>query len=59
MEADLREARERGEFEIYYQPIFESRDGGSAGVEALLRWSHPERGLVSPADSFRWRKKSA
>jgi diguanylate cyclase (GGDEF)-like protein len=41
-------ARERGELHVAYQPIVETVDGGLAGVEALLRWTHPSRGPVSP-----------
>lgn len=36
-------------FKLLYQPIYAAADGGMTGVEALLRWDHPERGLVSPA----------
>jgi diguanylate cyclase (GGDEF)-like protein len=50
MEADLRTARERGEFEIYYQPIFCLATGSATGAEALLRWNHPQRGRISPAE---------
>ena len=41
-------ARERGELHIDYQPIVETRSGCLTGVEALMRWTHPSRGLVSP-----------
>ena len=41
---------ERGEFCIYYQPIVSLATGAIKGAEALLRWQHPERGIVSPAD---------
>ena len=47
-EADLRGALERGEFRLHYQPIVALADGGAVGVEALLRWEHPVRGLVPP-----------
>jgi diguanylate cyclase (GGDEF)-like protein/PAS domain S-box-containing protein len=47
--AELRRALERGEFEVWYQPLWRLRDGAIFGAEALLRWRHPERGLVSPA----------
>ena len=49
-EADLRRAIERGEFLVYYQPVLSTKSGRITGIEALLRWQHPERGLVQPAD---------
>jgi diguanylate cyclase (GGDEF)-like protein len=48
LEADLREAIERGGLSIDYQPLFDLRGGGISGLEALVRWRHPERGPVSP-----------
>lgn len=48
LEADLWQALERREFEVWYQPQIELATGRITGVEALLRWRHPERGLVSP-----------
>jgi len=50
MENSLRRALERDEFLLHYQPKVSVMDGDITGVEALLRWRHPERGLVSPAD---------
>ncbi|HHB12316.1 MAG TPA: EAL domain-containing protein [Chromatiales bacterium] len=48
LEADLRHALEREEFEVHYQPKLNLRTGQPGGVEALLRWRHPRRGMVSP-----------
>lgn len=47
---DLRHALERGEFQLHYQPIVSLADGTVGGFEALLRWTHPEQGPISPAD---------
>jgi diguanylate cyclase (GGDEF)-like protein/PAS domain S-box-containing protein len=49
LEADLRRALARGEFRVFYQPIVDLATGAVAEVEALVRWEHPERGLVPPA----------
>ena len=49
LEADLRHALDRKQLQLYYQPIVELATGKLSGFEALLRWHHPERGLVSPA----------
>jgi diguanylate cyclase (GGDEF)-like protein len=48
IEADLRGALERQEFVLYYQPKINLHSGAIVGVEALIRWRHPERGLVLP-----------
>jgi len=50
METDLRGAVERGEFEVYYQPLVTLADGRVTELEALLRWRHPVRGIVAPLD---------
>ena len=49
LQTDLRRAIERGEFVLRYQPICNAATRGLVGVEALIRWQHPERGIVSPA----------
>ncbi len=48
LEADLRRAVERGEFVLHYQPIVQLSDRRVKGVEALVRWLHPEHGLLPP-----------
>jgi diguanylate cyclase (GGDEF)-like protein len=50
LEADLRKALAQGEFELFYQPVINLRKNEISGLEALLRWRHPERGMVSPAE---------
>ena len=50
LESDLRQAVENKEFCVFYQPIVSLQTGRLAGFEALVRWNHPRRGLVSPAD---------
>ncbi|HJU39383.1 MAG TPA: EAL domain-containing protein [Tahibacter sp.] len=50
LESELREALERGALEVRLQPILEIATNRIAGFEALTRWTHPERGPVSPAD---------
>ncbi|MCW5317285.1 EAL domain-containing protein [Nostoc sp. KVJ3] len=50
LENDLRRAVERQEFLVYYQPIISLTTGRISGFEALVRWQHPTRGLVSPTE---------
>ena len=50
LETDLRKALEQKEFTVYYQPIFEVSDNRLVGFEALVRWQHPQRGLILPDD---------
>ena len=50
LEGDLRGALEREEFRLYYQPIVSLDSGEIQGFEALVRWPHPQRGMLTPAD---------
>ncbi len=53
LELDLRKALVNGEFELYYQPLVNLEKNEISSFEALLRWNHPQRGLIpSPADQF-------
>jgi diguanylate cyclase (GGDEF)-like protein/PAS domain S-box-containing protein len=51
LEGELTQALDRGEFELHFQPQVDARDGRPIGCEALLRWNHPQRGLLLP-DEF-------
>jgi diguanylate cyclase (GGDEF)-like protein/PAS domain S-box-containing protein len=51
LRADLQRALATEQLELHYQPVVRLRDGSISGVEALLRWRHPERGLIAP-DQF-------
>jgi len=53
LEAGLRHGLERGEFRVYYQPKIDMTSGEITGVEALLRWQHPEMGLLLPEKFIR------
>ena len=53
LESDLRKALTQGELVLFYQPVLDARTGAIEGVEALLRWQHPERGLMGPGE-FLW-----
>ena len=48
LESELREAMEHRQFRVFYQPILQLRTQQMMGLEALLRWQHPEQGLISP-----------
>ncbi len=50
LELELRQAINEGGFELYYQPVVDLEDGRISCCEALLRWRHPERGMISPAE---------
>lgn len=50
LEADIRRAIEHQEFCVYYQPVIELSTGRIVGFEALVRWQHPQRGLIAPAE---------
>jgi diguanylate cyclase (GGDEF)-like protein len=50
LEMELRQAISDGGFEVYYQPLLDLRDDRITGCEALLRWRHPVRGMISPAE---------
>ncbi|HEX9984870.1 MAG TPA: EAL domain-containing protein [Thermoanaerobaculia bacterium] len=50
LESDLHDAIERSEFELHYQPVLDLKTSRIVGIEALLRWHHPRRGLIGPAE---------
>ena len=50
LESDLRQAIADRQFEIYYQPLVDLKSNEITGCEALLRWRHPERGMIPPSD---------
>jgi diguanylate cyclase (GGDEF)-like protein len=50
LEADLRQALRDNQLDVYYQPIVRLSDGSIAGFEALMRWHHPEKGLIEPTN---------
>jgi EAL domain-containing protein (putative c-di-GMP-specific phosphodiesterase class I) len=50
LEVDLRQAIAAGSLEVHYQPVLSLRDDAITGCEALVRWRHPERGAISPAE---------
>ncbi|MEK7616115.1 MAG: EAL domain-containing protein [Patescibacteria group bacterium] len=50
LESSLRQAIKKNEFQLYYQPVVDSSSQGIVGAEALIRWNHPERGLLYPSE---------
>ena len=50
LESEMRRSIADDGFEVYYQPVVDLRDGAIRGCEALLRWHHPQRGTIAPAD---------
>jgi diguanylate cyclase (GGDEF)-like protein len=58
LERDLRQALLRGEFELHYQPQYDCRTLEISSAEALIRWRHPKRGMVSPAEFIPLAEKS-
>jgi diguanylate cyclase (GGDEF)-like protein/PAS domain S-box-containing protein len=50
LELDLRKALAKGEFELFYQPLVNARTECICGLEALVRWHHPQRGMIAPLD---------
>ncbi len=57
-ENEVREAMARGELELYFQPLLDARTMEICSAEALLRWNHPKRGVLSPCDFFPAIKRS-
>jgi diguanylate cyclase (GGDEF)-like protein/PAS domain S-box-containing protein len=58
LRADLQRALEREEFELHYQPLVRLEDGAVTGVEALVRWRHPSRGLIPPVEFIPFAEES-
>jgi EAL domain-containing protein (putative c-di-GMP-specific phosphodiesterase class I) len=58
MEDNLGKALEREEFHLHYQPKLDLSSGKITGVEALIRWEHPEKGMVSPNEFIPFAEKS-
>ena len=50
LRTELEHAISRGDFVLHYQPFVDLRNGRLTGLEALVRWRHPERGLIEPAE---------
>ena len=58
LRADLQRALVNDEFELYYQPVIRLSDATATGVEALVRWRHPERGLIGPVEFIPFAEES-
>ncbi len=56
---DMRSAVEKLQFELHFQPIIELASGRICKAEALIRWNHPERGMISQPSLFLWLKSLA
>src|SRR5947207_11659711 len=54
----FKQAMAKNEFEIYYQPIIDLKNGRVGGIEALLRWIHPTQGVISPMEFIPLAEKS-
>jgi len=57
LEAELRHAIERQEFRVYYQPVLDLHERTVVGFEALVRWQHPERGIIAPGQFIEFAEK--
>ena len=57
LKAALQRALEHDEFRLFYQPVIELESGEVSGVEALIRWFHPERGMCRRWTSSRWPRR--
>ena len=59
LESELKEALDSNEFELYFQPLVSPEDGKPTGMEALIRWNHPIRGVISPTEFIPIAEQSA
>jgi predicted signal transduction protein with EAL and GGDEF domain len=55
LETDIRRALDRGEFRVFYQPLVDLEHGGGVRLRGAVRWEHPQRGWLAPADLHRRR----
>lgn len=58
LDTGLRQALEQGQFELHYQPKVSTQTGRTVGLEALVRWRHPQRGLISPGEFIPFAEES-